>query len=389
MIEVKVPPHYAGREQAFVKHHFLRSYLERLVHKIASVYDEVVYVDGYSGPWKSGAETYGDTSFGIALQSLTDARNSWLDMKHRRRDVRMTAHLVEKQADPYRELESIGDLFPEVTVNPHRGDFLGVAPAIASSLPQRAFTFSLIDPKGFKLDMEALKPLVARPRSEVVFNFMYDFANRFTLLPSLADTYDRLLPGVDWRARLAAVADDPEAGPSERKAAFLACFKEAVKTIGGYKYVADVDIRYPGKDRTYYFLVYGTRDATGIEVFRDCQVKALEAQSQIAGQRSLAKRETTGQSSLFGTEWETAAVTHRQFLDDERRAARNALLHLASTDPGRRWGSVWPRLLADHAIRKTDASAIAGALRKEGALEFPDWVAGKRVADDTYRVFAT
>ena len=224
MIEVEVPAHYTGREQAFVKHHFLRNYLERLVHKIASVYDEVVYIDGYSGPWKSGGEAYGDTSFGIALQSMTAARQSWLDIPQRRRNVRMTAHLVEKQAQPFAELQTIGTLFPEVTVHPHRGDFLALAPNIATRIPTRAFSFSLIDPKGFKLDLESLRPLLARKQSEVVFNFMYDFANRFTSLDSLADTYDRLLPGIDWRTRLA-VAD--AAGPTERKAAFVRTQLEA------------------------------------------------------------------------------------------------------------------------------------------------------------------
>ncbi|WP_228244227.1 three-Cys-motif partner protein TcmP [Porphyrobacter sp. GA68] len=388
MIEIDVPSHYVGREQAFVKHHFLRSYLERLVHKIASVYDEVVYVDGYSGPWKSEDEAYADTSFGIALQSLTAARKSWLEMPQRRRDVRMTAHLVEKQIGPFRELSGIGGQFSQVTVHPHRGDFVGLAPTIANSLPSRAFTFSLIDPKGFKIDLEALRPLLSRPRSEVVFNFMFDFANRFTVLPSLSNTYDRLFPGVDWRARLAAVSDDPNAGPAERKAAFLECFKDAVREVGGFTYVADVDIRYPGKDRTYYFLVYGTRDARGIEVFRDCQVKALEAQSTIAGQMSIAKRETAGQSSLFGTEWEKPAVSHRQFLGEERAAARSTLLEIATKSPGAAWGSVWPRLLAAHAIRKTDAGAIANSLRKEAAIEFPGWPSGKRVPSDEYRVFA-
>jgi len=383
MIDIEVPPHYVGREQAFVKHHFLRNYLERLVHKIASAYDEVVYVDGYSGPWKSGGEAYTDTSFGIALQSMTDARQSWLDMPQHRRNVRMTAHLVEKQTQPFAELETIGTLFPHVTVHPYCGDFLNVAPQIAARIPSRAFTFSLIDPKGFKLDLEALRPLLARPQSEVVFNFMFDFANRFTTLESLGDTYDRLLPGIDWRPRIAS-AD--AAGPTERKAAFLACFKEAVKSVGGYKYVADVDIRYPGTNRTFYFLVYGTREPPGIAVFRDCQIKALEAQSMISGQRSLQKRETAGQGSLFDSSWETAPVTHRQFLDDQRQAAKQSLLHIAETEPGSRWGKVWPRLLADHAIRKTDAGVIAAALKKSGEIVFTGWEANKRVPSDDYQL---
>lgn len=384
MIELEVPAHYAGREQAYVKHQFLREYLEKLAFKIASAFDELVYVDGYSGPWKSGDENYGDTSFGIALDRLTAARKTWREIPGRVRNVRMTAHLVEEKAAPYRELEGIGARFPEVVVQPHKGDFLQLAPSIASVIPQRAFTFSLIDPKGFKLDLEALKPLLARPRSEAVFNFMYEFANRFVEHPDLMKTFDRLLPGVDWRPRFATLMADPDSGPEERKAFLLSCFKEAVRTIGGFKYVADIDVRHPGKNRTYYFLVYATRDPHGIEVFRDAQVKALAAQAEIAGRKSLAKREADGQPSLFGTELESAGIDYRQFLDDERDAARSLVLKIAAAEPGVLWGQVWPRILADHAVRRTDVGAIAAKLRKEGRLNFPEWSTGKRTPSDNY-----
>src|SRR5262245_32139179 len=58
---------YQGREQSYVKHTFLERYLEALVHKTASTYPHVVYVDGFAGPWQSTNEKFQDTSFGIAL----------------------------------------------------------------------------------------------------------------------------------------------------------------------------------------------------------------------------------------------------------------------------------------------------------------------------------
>lgn len=384
MIELEIPEHYRGREPAFIKHYFLKQYVERLAFKLASAFDEVVYVDGFSGPWKSGTENYEDTSFGIALQCLTSARTTWSAMPHRPRNVRMTAHLVEEDAAAFAELQTIRPRFPQVTVFPHNGDFLKLAPNIASKVPDRAFTFALIDPKGFTLDLEALRPLLARPKTEVVFNFMYEFANRFTNLPALADTYDRLLPGIDWRNRLAEASD---AGPAARKAAFLACFKDAVKKTFGFRYVADVDIRHASKDRSFYFLVYGTHEPAGIEVFRDSQVKALEAQAEAAGQRTQGKRAETGMNSLFGTDWEAPSVNHRQFLEDERQAAKQLLLQIAEAEPGLMWKHVWPRLLAAHVIRRTDANKIAGALRKAGDIQFAGWVKGKQRPDDGYQMF--
>jgi hypothetical protein len=223
--------------------------------------------------------------------------------------------------------------------------------------------------------------LLARPRTEVVFNFMYDFANRWTNLPALADTYDRLLPGIDWRNRLADAAD---VGPGARKAAFLSCFKDAVRDVFGFHYVADVDIRHGSKDRTLYFLVYGTREPAGIEVFRNSQVRALEAQAQAAGQRSIDRRKQSGVGSLFGAEWEVPSVNHRQFLEDERQAAKQLLLHIAETNPAVPWSEVWPRLLDAHVIRKTDANKIAANLHKAGKIQFTGWVKGKLVPSDHY-----
>lgn len=61
---------YEGREQAFVKHYLLETYLERLFHITAKRFDQIVYVDGYSGPWQSQGQSLEDTSFGIALAAL-------------------------------------------------------------------------------------------------------------------------------------------------------------------------------------------------------------------------------------------------------------------------------------------------------------------------------
>ena len=57
--------YYVGREQTYVKQHFLAEYLEKLIFKIASAYTEIVYVDGYS--WRDQGERFEDTSLGLPL----------------------------------------------------------------------------------------------------------------------------------------------------------------------------------------------------------------------------------------------------------------------------------------------------------------------------------
>src|SRR5450759_1038798 len=95
---------YAGREQSYVKHVFLERYLEALILKTASTYNHIVYVDGFAGPWQSANEQFKDTSFGIALNALRRAKATW---KKARRDVRMTALLVEQNVIAHARLTTI------------------------------------------------------------------------------------------------------------------------------------------------------------------------------------------------------------------------------------------------------------------------------------------
>ena len=55
---------YKGKEQTYLKHLVLENYLERLswIIGFGSDYGKICYVDGFSGPWKSGSEDYADTS---------------------------------------------------------------------------------------------------------------------------------------------------------------------------------------------------------------------------------------------------------------------------------------------------------------------------------------
>ena len=65
---------YAGREQAYVKHRLLAEYLPPLAYKVGSVWNSIVYVDAFSGPWKTSRPDYADSSFAIAINTLRGAQ---------------------------------------------------------------------------------------------------------------------------------------------------------------------------------------------------------------------------------------------------------------------------------------------------------------------------
>jgi three-Cys-motif partner protein len=190
--------HYAGREPAFVKHTFLDKYLPALIGRVGSHYDSFIYVDGFAGPWQSAAgSSFADTSFGIAPKHMSAQKAFFAG---RGRSVQMKAILVEKDAATFLSLQEAIRAFPDVTCLPLQGEIEEQVSEIISNIPSQAFVFSLIDPKGFP-DLSRIMPLITRPRSEALVNFMFDFANRFTgttLIPAL----ERWLSGGEdctWR----------------------------------------------------------------------------------------------------------------------------------------------------------------------------------------------
>jgi len=164
---------YTGREQSYVKHVFIERYLELLVHKTASIYPHIVFVDGFAGPWQSANEKFEDTSFGIALNALRRAKASW---KERNCDVRMSAFLVERDQDAYKKLVQVPARYQDISIKTYPADFLMVLPQILADIPADAFGFFLIDPKGWRIRLNSLAAMLARPNSEIIFNFMFDLS---------------------------------------------------------------------------------------------------------------------------------------------------------------------------------------------------------------------
>ena len=64
---MKVPESHRNREQAYVKHHLLRTYLEHLFMIVVQSQSITRYVDCFSGPWNEQDENLQDTSIGISL----------------------------------------------------------------------------------------------------------------------------------------------------------------------------------------------------------------------------------------------------------------------------------------------------------------------------------
>jgi three-Cys-motif partner protein len=379
---------YAGREQSYVKHIFLERYLEALIFKTASRYNQIVYVDGFAGPWQSASERFEDTSFGIALNALRQAKETW---KKNGRVVKMTALLVEQNTAAYARLATIPSKYPDITIKTYPADFLSIVQSILNDIPNDAFAFFFIDPKGWRIPLANLQPLLARSKSEVTFNFMFEFINRAASMsePATVAGLDELMPHGDWRARLAEAEETAGRSltPDERKDILVGAFTVNLAQIGNYQYVVPTEILRPLKNRTLYCLFYATRHERGIAAFRECQTKALDAQAETrAALKVQHETSGSGQSEFFDSLHDMGPNEAAAMRAAEKVKAEALVLELTPKAPDHIiYNKLWAAVLTKHAVRVTDVNSVCAILRKKGALLFPDWETGKRVPQDHYR----
>jgi hypothetical protein len=300
----------------------------------------------------------------------------------------MSAFLVERDKTAYSRLAQVPARYPDVAIKTHCADFLHVVPTILAEIPPNAFAFFLIDPKGWRVPLKA--PLLARPNSEVVFNFMFDFINRAASInePKVVGGLDELIPFGNWRAALADRERRGELAPENRKEILVNAFRDNLSHIGSYRYVAETVVLRPDKDRTLYCLFYGTRSAKGIETFRACQIPALEEQSRTRAAVKIKRAEaTSGQGEIFQSLHEMAPDRHLVDLQLEREAAARSILRLTPAEPNAiRYDQLWPQVLTLHTVSRVDVNNIVARLRTENKLLIPDWEKGRRVPQDGYRL---
>ncbi len=322
------------------------------------------------------------------MNALRQAKASWKE----RRSVAMSAHLVERDPQAYQRLAQVPSKYPDITVKVYGAEFISVLPKILSDIPRDAFAFFLMDPKGWRIPLASLAPMLARRNSEVIFNFMFDFINRAASIKdaNVAAGLDELIPYSNWREILEAEEQSQLGGlsPERRKAILVDAFASNLAHFGGYQYVAETTVLRPLRDRPLYCLFYATRHEKGIEVFRDCQADALKEQSVTRAATKLKYAEAkSGQGEIFQSLHDMGPDDLTSFQQAELVAAEQTLLSLVPEEPKAIiYDRLWPQILARHVARRTDVNQIAARLRKDEKLLIPDWERGKRVPQSRYRI---
>lgn len=291
-----IPHEYAGREQAYVKHRLLESYLFKLFMIVGKHHELISYIDCFAGPWTEGSEKLEGTSISISLRIMSMCTES---LKKAGRNVRFRALFIEKDRDAYSKLESFLEADNSgVETTSYNGEFFHLRQKIREWAGTSGFAFFFIDPFGWKdiIDSETLQPLFQRPNAEYLVNFMLDFLRRTKGI------------GVHAPDIIKVFGETPNfegLSVKEKEKILVSLYQRNLKAAfppsSRRPMSVSVPVLYPVKDRTMYHLVYLTRHPLGIVKFMDASEESDIVQKQLRAQVKQDKKvEFTGQGVLFG-----------------------------------------------------------------------------------------
>jgi three-Cys-motif partner protein len=291
-----IPEHYKGREQAYFKHRLLEAYLERLFMIVGQHHRTICYVDCFAGPWQEKSKDLDDTSIAISLKIIRKCREG---LKNLGRNVNFKAIFIEQSQKAYEKLETFLQGRKEIGIETKslHGEFIALRQEILSWCGEDSFTFFFIDPTGWKgaVELPTLEPLLRRPNSEFLINFMYDFLLRTHTQTAFED---------DMRQIFGEAPDTAGMSSGEKEEYLVTSYrtnlKRVVPTGDGRPRTACVKVMKVLKERTLYHLVYLTRHAKGVTEFMEASEKLDIVQKKVRETAQQEHREgKSGQLELY------------------------------------------------------------------------------------------
>lgn len=319
-----MPASYIGKEQAYVKHTILRTYLQRLFMIVGKNKETVInYVDCFAGPWQEEDSKLSDTSIGVSLDQMDLCRESL--EKQFGRSVKFRALYIEKDPVAFKKLESflLQQPYPKIEVECRNADYTELLSYIVNWC-NGYFTFFFVDPTGWQnvVGAKTMQPLLGLDKAEFLINLMYDFVNRFVGLEKHAE---------DMLELFGEVPSFDEELPEQRQELLLTLYRSNIKNHYGGR-TAYVPVQKPGKERIHYYLVYLTRHPRGIDVFKT-EAEKMNIVQRITQKECKLRRqlEQSGTVDMFGSDTDTQLIQEK--FTDNRLEAKQYLLSILSTTP--------------------------------------------------------
>lgn len=348
---------YLDREQSAVKQFVLQQYLFPFA-AIVGTWKDVAYIDCCAGPWRSRREDYSDTSFGIAINSLQQARDC---LKKQGQSRNFSCLFIEQKAEPFRRLEAFCSQVSGMDVEPLRGDFSALIPQIKSFLSRHhdPFPFFFVDPTGWNaIRIDAIRPILKINPGEVLINFMTSHIRRFLARDGLK--FEEILG--DAQQQIAGLTG------RDRDEAAVFAYANEVRRAGNYEFACTTVVPNPLKEQAHFHLIYATRNWRGVEKFKEAERRMFEFAGRVRHEtKRRAREKKTGQTELGFGEPETC---QENYLDQLRyrflATAEGRIRDEVLSDRNPSYNSLLALYLRRPLVWQSDFRKLLGELRREG-----------------------
>lgn len=362
---MQIPVEYIGREQAFIKHTVLRTYLTRLFMIISAGESVINYIDCFAGPWQDESDELQATSIGISLGEMAKCVDQI--SKIHGRSITFRALYIEKDPSAFKRLQSFVDIHKKqnnqsIQVDCMHGDYRDLLNDIVTWCGVH-FSFFFVDPKGWKrvIGGRTLGPLLSLSKAEFLINFMYDFMNRAANIDKHANDDMEELVGETLNL-------SPDLKPKQRQNIIISKYRENIKRYYKDGRCVYVPIERHGQDKVLYFLVYLTRHSKGVAVFKEEAEKSLLLQKQVQYQTKLSKQmNQNANGDLFEDEGAQNIVGINELGNHDH--ATEYLLSVLSSEPLLIDNDCWANFLEETDLLPRVFQMAMLNLVKEGLVE--------------------
>ena len=232
--------------QTVSKHNIFENYLEPWAKIISNQpwVKDAYYVDAFAG--KGKYETGEAGSPVIAANIL---------IKYQKPTCKLHCICIERDAKRYEILESSLKQFErKLDVEKHSSEFLICIDKVLKKIGKSP-AFFFIDPEGFSgMDFDKIEAILNLPYKEVLINFQYNAIQRWLKAPKVERTNTKLFGTSDYKKL-------------RKESDLIKLYKAQIRKTGAFVWY--FRNRFPRKNRTFYYLVYATKNITGFKIMKD------------------------------------------------------------------------------------------------------------------------
>ncbi|MFB0555704.1 MAG: three-Cys-motif partner protein TcmP [Phycisphaerae bacterium] len=232
--------------QTVSKHNIFENYLEpwaKIISNQTWVRD-AYYVDAFAGTGKYETGEIGSPV--IAANIL---------IKYQKPMCTLHCVCIERVPNRYKILEnSLKEFKGRLDIQKHKGEFLTYIDSILEKI-DKSPAFFFVDPEGFSgMDFDKIESILNLPHTEILVNFQYNEIQRWLKAPRVESTITKLFGTPDYKK-------------AKNETELIERYKKQIRQRGSFVWY--FRNKFPKRNRTFYYLVYATKNITGFKIMKD------------------------------------------------------------------------------------------------------------------------